>query len=477
MKVLDALHLRKGIQSTINDIEETHGEITAIQKGVAGMTELGDALEGKMGSAIRNFYNVCHQPYLVNMYQTLTEYKNTLKKAGDAITSFDPVETAYVKEAFLDQDVPSDLKNIEKTASGLTDEANDVVSSVSDIVSLPKLDDGPLLEGIQTGKKKAKSTLEDLHSLDQSQTAALDKVLAEFKTLESYLSELKSKVNDGGISISNFKVESVSGLPTHAKIMEQVSRQAPKGSERLENKGDEAKKTKDGNFGVDPSAFIYDWEKDQWIPSGVVGAGMGVKDFEDMRRKVKQGAKIERIENKSREVRFKAHKPELLGLGEQKKKGRNTKIFHESHMDSKGGKKLEFRKYVKIGSGAVSGLASKAGWVGNVVGAAGNAVRDYRNGTSLTDLAGNASVDMGIGAVSMATGAVVSAAAVGIFGAPLLVGAGLALGASIGVSMFADGFKIGNKSISNHLKSGVKAGVGATKKGLKTVAGWFKKKK
>ncbi|MFB5283934.1 hypothetical protein [Peribacillus sp. Hz7] len=77
-------------------------------------------------------------------------------------------------------------------------------------------------------------------------------------------------------------------------------------------------------------------------------------------------------------------------------------------------------------------------------------------------------MDAGLGAVSLAAGAVVVSIA-GMFGAPLVGVAAIGLGASLVTTYLTDGIKIGKdeKNLSDGLKDGVQ-------KGIKTVAGWMK---
>ncbi|WP_275119909.1 hypothetical protein [Alkalihalobacterium chitinilyticum] len=85
------------------------------------------------------------------------------------------------------------------------------------------------------------------------------------------------------------------------------------------------------------------------------------------------------------------------------------------------------------------------------------------SGASLSKTVGDAAVDVGIGAATIASGALASALVV-TAGAPVLVG--VSVGVSVAASYLLDGIKIGKgedkQTISRHFKGGVQ-----------TVAGWF----
>ena len=95
-----------------------------------------------------------------------------------------------------------------------------------------------------------------------------------------------------------------------------------------------------------------------------------------------------------------------------------------------------------------------------------NAKDNIKDGESVQRIVGDAGVDVGIGAVSLVASGAAAAFMVGTLGAPVLAGAAAGIGASYAISALAE-VKIGGKSVTDHVKDGVKSG-------LKTVAGWFK---
>jgi len=165
MKVLDVQGLQTNIDDTIKDIGRFQDQITTVQKAVRGVASLDDALTGKGGDAIRAFYNDCHQPLLIYMYEFLIHYKQTLEETKQAVQSFEPDDNGFIKQDFLENDVEKELQKVEDVTTDLTDEANSIMKSVNDIVSLPQLDPEEVLHHVQRGKKKTRETVEQLHKL------------------------------------------------------------------------------------------------------------------------------------------------------------------------------------------------------------------------------------------------------------------------------------------------------------------------
>lgn len=206
-----------------------------------------------------------------------------------------------------------------------------------------------------------------------------------------------------------------------------------------------------------------------------VARGVDLAAFYGVSKLVQKGFKIEKYVTKTGIVKYRVKGWQLIDA-KIKNPGAmshlsNRKIYEQNFLFNhliKKGHKPPIATYVHPGTGAVKALGSKAGWLGIAVQTVSNAVSNYNSNAETEKIVGDAIVDVGLGAVSLATGGAVAALVVGA-GAPVIVGAAVAFGASMAVSYFLDGIKIGGetkKSISDYLKDGVG-------KGLKTIAGWL----
>ena len=81
MKVLECL--QTGIEKTIADIETKRTQIEAIQRSVRDLHSLDDALTGQAGDSIRGFYKNTHEPFLIFLHQSMTDYELALEKIRD----------------------------------------------------------------------------------------------------------------------------------------------------------------------------------------------------------------------------------------------------------------------------------------------------------------------------------------------------------------------------------------------------------
>lgn len=476
MKTLDAQSLHDGIAVTVSEIKTTQSKITDMQKAVRGITSLEKDLKGKTGEAVRTFFNECHQPFLIYMYQFLIHYRQTLEQMGQSVRSFESMESGFIREEFLENNVTQGLDNVWRKATDLTEQANGIMDSVADIVSLSRLDPKELFESVQYGKKKEENVVEQLHALDDYQSSALDEILQDLHTMENYVSDIAGKFKNGSISIADFKVTSIEGLSGYKKMMDSIYHKggsvsagpdknaggAKKPDAELTAAKEDVSSTGDGESFVsfDPNA-PFDSAGD-WATLGT--ESLAFYNTYDATRK---GFKVEKYTTKGGITKYRVYKPEAVGIKPSTKKVRKTKLYEKEYLkkEAKRGNHLKITKYVRPGSGAITALKSKAGWLGVGINAVEDAY-DNRN-KGMTKIVCDLGVDVGVGAVSIAAGGVLAAAA-GAFGAPVIVGAAAAFGASVAASYIFDGIKIGKgknkKSISGHIKSGIQS-----------IAGWFKK--
>ncbi|MDQ0221249.1 hypothetical protein ELQ35_20870 [Peribacillus cavernae] len=146
------------------------------------------------------------------------------------------------------------------------------------------------------------------------------------------------------------------------------------------------------------------------------------------------------------------------------------KKFHKNHINSqvKLGNDLQVAKYVHPAAAVKDAFKSKIGLLGIGITAGENVYQNIESNASASRVIGDAAVDVGLGAVSLAGGAIAVATA-GAVGAPIIAAASVGFGISVIASYLLEGVKFGKKekSLSEELKDGVQ-------KGVKTVAGWFK---
>ncbi|WP_019240861.1 MULTISPECIES: LXG domain-containing protein [Bacillus] len=173
MKVLEVNILQSGIDKVKNDLNIQEKQLQQIEQSIQGIIDLQDSFKGEGGQAIRGFYESYHLPFLKELLSFYGEYIETLSQMKLNLDLLEPNNKGFIRESFLEYEVSDGLKMIKERTMSLTEEANSIMSGVSDIVSLPKLDDSYVLQGITQADQKRDLTIGQLHTYDQQQTSAL----------------------------------------------------------------------------------------------------------------------------------------------------------------------------------------------------------------------------------------------------------------------------------------------------------------
>jgi predicted ribonuclease toxin of YeeF-YezG toxin-antitoxin module len=222
MKVLDVDLLQDGLTRNINRMNQLEKEITAIQKAVEELTAMEDALKGEGGQAIRDFYTSCHLPFLQYFLTFKEEFNAVLQQAQQALTSLEPVDDGHIVEEFLETEVEEGLKASADITTALTDEANAIMDEVSDIVSLPKLDDTLVHESIADAKTKRNDTVEALHTFDSTQTNQLVPIESSIQSMKEWVQNIEGLYKEGLTDV-NFPTDKWSSIAGNSAIVMSLS--------------------------------------------------------------------------------------------------------------------------------------------------------------------------------------------------------------------------------------------------------------
>ena len=197
MKILDVDLLQDGLKRNMAMLERLKTETENIERTVSGLVEMDELLKGEGGYAIRDFYAECHLPFL-QFFQLFSEtYRQKLQQIESALQSLEPDSAGYIMQEFLEGELEQGLTLIGNLTEALTNEANSIMDSVSDIVSLPHLDDSAVQEGVITSKKKRDDTLQQLNEFDYSQTVSLNPVEQDIQTIDTWLTDIEGMFQSG----------------------------------------------------------------------------------------------------------------------------------------------------------------------------------------------------------------------------------------------------------------------------------------
>ena len=175
-KILDDAGIQNGIEKTLKSLKAKQKEIAAIETAVQGILALEDAFKGKSADAMRNYYREVHLPF-ISYYKTFIEdYESKLTIMGNELQALESAKNGRIVEAFLAEDLQSSLQNTANHTITLTDETNQTILSVQDIVAAPLLNDTFFLEEVDDAKKQAHDTVEKIHQFDYNQSKAIEEL-------------------------------------------------------------------------------------------------------------------------------------------------------------------------------------------------------------------------------------------------------------------------------------------------------------
>ncbi|UTR13823.1 T7SS effector LXG polymorphic toxin [Salipaludibacillus sp. LMS25] len=146
-----------------------------------------------------------------------------MKDIKSAIQTFEPDEQGFIDEAFLMNDVQQGFSKVERKTIELTDETNSILASVQDIVTVNKITESDVMDGVRRGKLRAQEIVEQLHLLDDYGATLLEQTKDALQTMRTYLSDIESKFQSGDLSVTNFNSGALQGMASYNAIMDSIT--------------------------------------------------------------------------------------------------------------------------------------------------------------------------------------------------------------------------------------------------------------
>lgn len=215
-------HLQESIQQTKIDIASMQEEIEAIQYAVRDFYSLEGAFEGQAGDAIRHFYQDTHEPFLIFFQQSLSDYQAALEKISEAVFSYESNPSGYVRQDYLESDVPQGLQRAGDEAQQLTAEAQAIINSISDLVSIPAFDESGVMDAVQAGKRQADESIQGLVELDRQGVAHLENTQSDLDKMNAFLSDMESTFSSKQ-SLTNYTVSSIQNMKSYRELTEGIT--------------------------------------------------------------------------------------------------------------------------------------------------------------------------------------------------------------------------------------------------------------
>ncbi|MEK5100944.1 LXG domain-containing protein [Cytobacillus sp. FSL M8-0252] len=218
MKILDKKDLDIDIQNTLKALNLLKGQLHNIQLDINHLFSLEDALKGKGGHAIRLFYQECHLPFLVFMGDWINDYESTLNKMSQSLQTLEPSPSGFIQQSFLENELIQGLRRADTNTRELTSEANSIMQSVQDIVSLPILEEELFVRDTRHAQDISYKTIDKLQEFDQRGTDSLEPLQQNLQKMNQYIEQMTSMFRNGEITLSQYKPEILTWQDTYNKL-------------------------------------------------------------------------------------------------------------------------------------------------------------------------------------------------------------------------------------------------------------------
>ncbi|MBN6889581.1 toxin YxiD [Cytobacillus horneckiae] len=218
MKVLDKIDLENSIHQLTTAINLLKEQIHQVQLDIQHLVSLEDALKGQGGQAIRLFYQECHLPFLVFLVEWINDYESTLNKMSQSLQELEPSPSGFIRQSFLENELVQGLRRADTNTKELTSEANSIIQSVQDIVTLPLLDEGTFVRDTRLAQDTSVETLEKLREFDKRETTSLEPLQQGLQKMNQYIEQMRSMFKNGEFNLALYKPEVLTWQDSYDKL-------------------------------------------------------------------------------------------------------------------------------------------------------------------------------------------------------------------------------------------------------------------
>ncbi|WP_077304645.1 T7SS effector LXG polymorphic toxin [Terribacillus halophilus] len=176
--------------------ENEKEQVLDLRDSVNKIINLGDAFKGDGASAIKDHLTVLHIPAILMLNLFIENHLKNLDEVKKYISEFEE-GTGFVKQEFLEQDVKTEIKSIEKLAMSTIEDINREIHSVSDIVGIPSISLTSLSQRFDMANHSVDKTMEDLTDLNDKSSKALKESAAELDAIVDYIDRVASWESKG----------------------------------------------------------------------------------------------------------------------------------------------------------------------------------------------------------------------------------------------------------------------------------------
>ena len=123
--------------------------------------------------------------------------------------NLEPSPSGFIRQEFLEHELQQGLRNTLQITAELTEEANEIMKSVSDIVALPRLEVGRFIQATKSAEDSSRETVQKLEDFDHRETAALDPILHDLNLMNQYIQKIAGMFQSSSLSLAQYQPKSL----------------------------------------------------------------------------------------------------------------------------------------------------------------------------------------------------------------------------------------------------------------------------
>lgn len=222
MKVLDVNTFQEGLERNLNRLTRLESEMKQIEITIQGLTNLEESLKGQGGEALRGYYENCHLPFLEFFNTFKASFSTVLQEMASALSTLEPDLSGFIRQEALEGEVEQGLNHAKQVTEELTNETNQIMNQVCDIVSLPNLDDSEVQAEVLKAKSHRDQTVEHLNTFDLTQTMALATIQNDLLLMRTWITNIESMMTEDVTDV-NFPAEQWKAFASQNPLMIQLA--------------------------------------------------------------------------------------------------------------------------------------------------------------------------------------------------------------------------------------------------------------
>ncbi len=198
-------------------------EMDNLSAKIEGIGALNQEMRGAGMEAIRNFFLDAHKPLLLFHKEITGQFEDFMMRyMTDRVVNVDTHASCYLEDTFIVTEIFEALSKLKGKTRELTQAANRIIDSVSDIVALPMIDDSGVQTGVDNGYEYAAESWQAVFYFDLEQKNKLESLAENIHKFHQYVLDLSGAVQSSGFNMRDYKSGDLQKEKWHEELRKDI---------------------------------------------------------------------------------------------------------------------------------------------------------------------------------------------------------------------------------------------------------------